>query len=240
MEAKMIDLKQYLTGIAIGIKFRPNYSIEDNLGEIIDELLYRQESLFNYVIFPNTSFGFGEKILHNSQTNDKLTINKSNIILEINFSDKIPKEKSDSLINEYFKTVTEKIYKIVNIHEVYLIGIVYKYLINDSANFKNIYSNFKEITFGEVEPINFTFTRKVILPESKIKKDKNDYENIIHTILTFPNNENEILLQVDYQKIFYPKLASIVDIKYDDFISKVKYYNNDTFTQWLEKNNGKK
>jgi hypothetical protein len=235
----MVDLKQYLSGIAIGIKFRPNFSIEDNLGEIIDELLYRQESLFNYIVFPNTSVGFGEKVLHNPKTNDRLTINKSNIILDLNFSEKIPKESSDNLINEFFKTANEKIHKIVDIHDVYLIGIVYKYLINDSTNFANIYSNFKEITFDEIEPINFTFTKKVILPETKLNKNRN-YENIIHSILTFPNNEKEIFLQVDYQKIFEPKLASIIDIKYDDFISKVKYYNNDTFAKWLERNNGKK
>jgi hypothetical protein len=42
----MIDLKQYLKGIAIGIKFRSNYSIKSDVKSLSD----RFEMFMNYFI----------------------------------------------------------------------------------------------------------------------------------------------------------------------------------------------
>jgi len=231
----MANIKDYLTGIAIGIKFRPNYSIEDNLGEIIDELLYRKGSLFNYITFPETSYRLGEKKINNPRTGDNLLINGSNLILDINFSEKIPKEEAGKLINEFFKTATEKIYKIVDIRDIYLIGIVNKYTINDEIKLKKLFQNFEQITFDDIDTISFNFTRKIILPESKASKDVNDFENIIHTLMAPRDSKEGYFLQIDYQKIFEPRLVSIVDIPYKDFIEKVDYYNSNKINEWINR-----
>lgn len=234
----MTNIKDYLTGIALGIKFRPNYSIEDNLGVIIDELLYRKGSLFNYMTFPETSYTLGEKKIINPHTGDNLLINRNNLILDINFSNKIPKEDAGELINEFFKTATEKIYKIVDIHEIYLIGIVYKYMINDEVKLKKLFRNFEVITFDDIDTISFNFTKKIVLPESKTNKDINDFENIIHTLMAPKNSKEWYFLQIDYQKIFEPRLASIIDIKYKDFINKVDY-NNNNINEWINRDEKK-
>jgi hypothetical protein len=238
----MTDLKDYLAGIAIGVKFRPNFSIEDRMGAIIDELLYRKGSLFNYITFPMTTTGgrLPQKTLNNPETGDKLIINSHNIILDMSFSEKIPKEKSDDLIAEFFKTVTEKIYKIVDIHEVYLIGVVHKYIINDSDISKSIYDNFKRITFDDATSISVNFSKKNILPESKAKKDFNDFENVLGLISIVHDKKEQFFLQIDYQHIFEPKLESVVDIKYLEFTEKVKYYNNTVINDWITNQNVKK
>jgi len=231
----MANIKDYLTGIAIGIKFWPNYSIEDNLGIIIDELLYRKGSLFNYITFPHTSYSLGEKKINNPHTGDNLLINKNNIILDINFSDKIPKEEAGKLISEFFKTATENIYKIVDIRDVYLIGIVSKYVINDEVKLKRLFRDFEQITFNDIDTISFNFTKKIVLPESKTSKDLNDFENIIHTLMAPKDSKEGYFLQIDYQKIFEPRLVSIIDIKYKDFIDKVDYYNNNRINEWINR-----
>ena len=40
-------IRQYLVGIVIGIKFRPNFSAEDRIGSILDAILYSENSYFN-------------------------------------------------------------------------------------------------------------------------------------------------------------------------------------------------
>jgi hypothetical protein len=231
----MDELKKYLSGIAIGVKYRNNFSIEDHVGSIVDELLYKKSSLFNSINFPYTSgFSFSQKTLHNPQTGDSLTLNKSNIILNINFSEKIPKEKSEELIEEYFKTITERIYKIVDIHDVHLLGIVHKYIITDEDNTSALYKNFKNIAFDEATSIAVSFTKKNILPESKTKKGYDDYENVICIIEMAQERKNDYSFQVDYQHIYSPYLDSIIDIDYKKFIEKVNNYNNNTINEWIK------
>jgi len=234
----MEGLKHFLSGIAIGVKFRNNYSIEDHLGSILDELLYKKNSLFNYVIFPRASSDIlaSQKRLHNPDTDDMIIINKNCIILDINFSEKIPKEKSDVLIEEFFLTITDHIYKIVNIRDIYLIGIVHKYTINDGNTNAVFHKKFKEITVDDATSITLEFTKKNMTPESKLRKGNNSYENVITTISMTHDKDNEYLLQVDYQHIFDPRLDSIVDIKYKDFVDKVNYYNTNTISKWVKSN----
>jgi hypothetical protein len=236
----MSEIKDYFTGIAIGIKYRPNFSIEDNLGGIIDELLYRKNSLFNYITFPMTDTGLGEKKLHDPKTGSNFFINSTNLILDINFSDKIPKQESNNIINEFFNAATEKIYKIVNIQEINFIGIVNKYMISDESLLKNLFTNFEKITFSDVDTISLNFTRKIVLPETKTNRDINDFENIIHTLVIPRKSNKGYFLQIDYQKIFNPMLASIIDIQYKDFIVKADRYNNVTINEWINRNEKKK
>ncbi len=49
----MIDsLDDFIVGFAIGIRYRANFSIEDQLGKIADKILYSRKSFFNPIIFP--------------------------------------------------------------------------------------------------------------------------------------------------------------------------------------------
>lgn len=227
-----IKLSENLVGIAIGIKYRPNFAIEDKIGEISDELLYRKDSLFNYLIFPNSRNGLGEKILNNPDTGDRIVINRSNLILDISFSDDLPRTKADDLINEFLKTATEKIYKVVNIHDVFLVGIVKKYIIKDKDKIAEFNDLINKTKISNINSYNLTFTKKVILAESKVRADLNDYENIIHSIVKNPDKE-EVLFQIDYQHLYDPKLESIVDIKYKEILGRVNEYNNTTISEWM-------
>jgi hypothetical protein len=201
----------------------------------MDELLYRKGSLFNYITFPNTFYSKGERRINNPTTGDKLLINYNNLILDINFSELIPKQEAKNLINEFFLTATANIHKIVDIHDIHLIGIVNKYMINDETKIKNLFHQFEDITFNDLDTISINFTRKIVLPESKTNADINDYENIIHIFSAPKAHKEGYFLQVDYQKIFDPYLESIVDIKYKEFIEKVEYYNTNNVTEWVNR-----
>jgi len=233
----MEELKQYLSGIGIGVKFRNNYSIEDYLGSIADVLLYSKNGgLLNYITFPYHSSGFitPQMSLTNESTGDSLSINASNIILDINFSEEIPKEKSEDLINEYFTALTQKIYKIVNIHEIRLVGLVHKYVIDDEKSTKAVHRKFKELTVDDATSVTLNFSKKIILPDSKLKKGYDDYENIICTLSTIHERKNVYFFQVDYQHVYDPRLDSIIDIPYKDFVKKAIHYNTDNMSQWIK------
>ena len=232
----MKALKDYLTGIAIGVKYRNNFSIEDHSGSIVDEILYRNNSLFNYITFPLTSgVNSTQKNLYNPETGDSFILTRNNILLDMRFTEKIPKENSRKLIDEYFKIITQKVYKIVNIQDVHLVGIVHKYTITDEISAQAIYKKFKNITFDDATSITVSFVKKNILPDTKIKKDYNDYENIICALSMTHDRKNEYSFQVDYQHIYNPLLDSIIDIDYKDFVDKVIYYNANIINEWINK-----
>jgi hypothetical protein len=233
----MEELRSYLSGIAIGVKFRNNFSIEDHLGSIADELLYsKHDGLLNHITFPThaANLGSSEIRLQNRTTGDSLAINMNNIILDINFSEKIPKESAEELIDEYFKALTQKIYDIVNIREIRMVGLVHKYIVNDESSAGLIHKKFKEITFEDASSITVNFSKKNILPESKVNKDYNDYENIICTLSMLHEKNKEYFFQVDYQHFYDPRLDSIIDIPYKDFIKKVIYYNTEVISKWIK------
>jgi hypothetical protein len=203
-------------------------ALEDHLGSIADELLFsKNNGLLNHITFPQhgSNPGSSEIGLHNRSTGDSLTINTNNIILDMNFSEKIPKERAGKLIDEYFKALTEKIYKIVNIREIRMVGLVHKYIIDDESNAGIIHKKIKEITFDDASLITVNFSKKNILPESKIKKGYNDYKNVICTLSMTHERKQEYFFQVDYQHFYDPRLDSIIDIPYGDFVKKVIYYN---------------
>ena len=91
-------LEDYLIGIAIGIRFRANFSIEDQLGKIVDTILYSKKSYFNPEVFPRVRNSIGKKVLFNEITQDKLHIDNSNIILEVNFEEKYTFQKNTSVL----------------------------------------------------------------------------------------------------------------------------------------------
>jgi len=234
----MINLRDNLVGIAIGVKFRNNYTIEDFLGSIADVLLYsKNNGLLNYITFPNhaSSLGSNQITLHNQSTGDNLNINLNSIVLDINFSDQIPKEKSAELVDEFFEALTKKIYAIVNIKDVRMVGLVHKYIIDDESSAGIIQKKFKEITFDDASSITVNFSKKKILPESITNKDYNDYENIICTLSLKHENQKAYFFQVDYQHYYNPRLDSIIDIQYKDFVKNVIYYNTNVISDWIKK-----
>ena len=84
----MIDkVDDNLIGIVLGIRFRANFSIEDQIGQMVDHLLYSKGASFGPSVFPTVRSGVGKKILFNEVTNDSLRIDNSNIILELAYGD---------------------------------------------------------------------------------------------------------------------------------------------------------
>ncbi len=92
----MSKLDLSLKGFAVGIRFRPNFSIEDQLGKIVDTILYdKKKTFFGPKFFPLVRNLVGRKVLIDEKADNKLTIDNQNLVLEINFAGKKSLPSSD-------------------------------------------------------------------------------------------------------------------------------------------------
>jgi hypothetical protein len=237
------NLNQYLSGIAIGIRFRPNFSIEDRLGSLIDQILYKKESYFNPEIFPEVLSNPVERRLMNEQTGDNLVINTSNIILQITFGDKINVNDIDTINERFEKDIINDVMDKFEITQINRAGYIKRYLFKIEELSRVFINKTVGETLEGVNDINLRFSRKYPLPESMTKKDVNDYDNVIYNIIKRADRE-EIFISVDYQRYFDPTLDKSSQLEFTKFLGSVEYYNSVNYVKWLDayyrKDNGQK
>jgi len=234
----MIDkLDDYLIGCAIGIRYRANFSIEDQLGKIADQILYSRKSLFNPNVFPNVLTNVNEKVLINKETQDHLVINNSNIVLEINFGELFNIDDLNEIVSKFNEEIVDGILKEFKVTEFNRVGFIRRYLfqIDKLAN------TFIEKTIGAtlegINDINLRFSKKIPEMQAYIKKDINDYYNAIFNIIKRADKQ-ELFMSIDFQKYFDPFLSTATQIEFNDFFDKATAFNNKTYLSWLNKNYG--
>lgn len=228
------NLKDYLEGLAIGIRFRANFSLEDQLGKIVDKILYSKNSFFNPEVFPMVYATVREKTLSNDQTGDKLLITNSEILLEIAFQKYFNREDLSTLYEKFKTEIINGIIKEYSIKEINRIGIIKRYIFN----YKDYASRFINKTIGNtiegINDINLKFSKKFPIEESLVKKDINDYYNAIFNVIKKADLD-EIFMSIDYQKYFVPPINDYAELKYDEFVEKVEGFNNKNYLSWLNK-----
>lgn len=231
------NLRDYLIGFATGIRFRANFSIEDQFGKIADTILYANKSFFNSQIFPKATTSAEKKVLFNEQTDDRLLIDNSNIILDINFGDEynFSKEELDTILNNFNTQIIEGVMREFSIKEIARIGYIRRYLfpIKELAN--SFVNQTVGSTLGGVNDINLKFSKRLPCLNAIAKKEVNDYDNVIFTIIKKANLE-EIFMAIDYQSFFDPFLPGSGHIKFSPFISKAVEFNSNDFQKWLNEN----
>jgi hypothetical protein len=231
------NLNDYLTGIAIGIRFRPNFSIEDQFGKIIDTILYSKDTFFDPDVFPEVQSNLAAKILINPKTDDKLHFDSSNIILEINFDAASVFDKDDTvnILNAFKKQILESVFRVYRIQDIVRIGYIRRYLFT----MEELANSFIRKTIGQtlegINDISLRFSKKIPLSMSLAKEDVNDYDNSIFTVIK-KADKKEIFMAVDYQSFFDPFLQHSEMIKFDEFIEKADNFNANTYRTWLNSN----
>src|SRR5690606_37835931 len=90
------DISEHLKSFVIGIRFRPNFSIEDKLGNILERIVYDKKTYFTSAIFPKVNNDVNRKTLFNPDTGDSLSIDSQNIILDFSLQENSEKEIIDT------------------------------------------------------------------------------------------------------------------------------------------------
>jgi hypothetical protein len=232
------NLDDFLSGIVIGVRFRANFSIEDELGKITDTILYPVNSSFNPSIFPEViSTGPGQKVLINHDTQDSLSIDNSNIILTIQLTEGSTFHISDvdQIPFDFNKQIIKGIMKEFSIKEIIRIGFIRRYLfpIEELAN------SFVEKTIGNtlqgINDINLRFSKRIPVFGAIAIKDTNDYDNAIFNIIKRADRK-EIFMSIDHQKYYDPFLPDVINIDYDEFLNITNKFSNSVYLPWLNRN----
>lgn len=235
----MIDnLNDYLKGIVIGIRFRANFAIEDKLGSIVDHILYTKDSYFNSEMFPAVLSDGGQKRLINETNKNYLSINNSNIVLEVNFEEQKDIDNIPEINNRFNQDIINGIAKEFKITQINRVGYIKKYLFD----IKKLAETFIKKTVGStldgVNDINLRFSKKYPIEEALASKDINDYYNTIYGIIKKANRD-EIFISVDYQRYYDPFLESSSKVNFPEFLDKAERYNSKHYLEWLNKHYGK-
>jgi hypothetical protein len=231
------NLDEYLIGIAVGIRFRANFSIEDQLGRIVDTILYSSGAFFGPSIFPQVKSTLGGKILHNEKTRDSLKIDNSNIILEVFFGpDNSFRLKDLSAINSAFEThIIRGVMKTFSITQLVRIGYIRRYVFELSDLAATFVQKTIGQTLGGVNDINLSFSKKLLVPEALVKRQVNDYQNAIFNIIKKADLD-EIFMSVDFQHLYEPFLESSSDIDFRSFTEQGDGFNSSKYLSWLNSN----
>ena len=231
------NLDDYLIGVSLGIRFRANFSIEDQLGTIADTILYSPDSYFDSEIFPKVITQPGAKILINDITQDYINIDNSNFILEINFGDKFSFRKDDisEIIFNFEKQIIKGLLKELSIKQIRRIGFVKRYVFGIETLANSFVDKTVGETLGGVNDINLNFSKKIPLQEALIKKDVLDYDNAIFNVIKRADR-NEIFMSIDYQAYYDPFLPSTGMIDFKSFIDRADIFNSKKYLTWLNNN----
>ena len=228
-------LDQFLIGIAIGVRFRANFSIEDQLGRIVDQILYSKGSYFNPKIFPLAESNVGKRLLINPETDDKLRIDNSNIILEIQFGTTFKTKQIKEILSKFEGQIIKQVMKTFSIKEIVRIGYIRRYLFNLQDLAKTFVDKTIGETLGGVNDINLRFSKKLPVEVALAKESVNDYNNAIFNIIKKADRD-EIFMSVDFQKYFDPFLPSYAEIGFRPFIEDANAFNNSRYLSWLNSN----
>jgi hypothetical protein len=235
MSSKLDRLDDYLGGIAIGVRFRANFGIEDQLGRIIDTILYSDDSFFNPKVFPGVAAELGEKSLLNTKSGDYLKIDNSNVVLQLHFkgdSAIFSRSNQADIVNAFKRQILNGVLKEFKIKQINRIGFVSNYLFPIETLSEGFVSKTIGGPLSGINDIVLRFSKRYPSQESLVRKGVLDYYNAIYTVIKKPSR-NDIQMSVDYQKSFDPFLASSSDIEFDDFILKASSYNSETFLTWI-------
>lgn len=232
------ELNNYLVGIVVGIRFRANFAVEDQLGKILDTILYSKNSFFGPKVFSAARSGVGKKMLHNDTTNDMLTIDNSNIIVQINFTEDksgFRREDVDKILQKIDEQIIKGVMKDFDIREIMRVGYIKRYIFPIEGLAKSFVNKTIGSTLDGVNDINLSFSKKSEAGEALMKKDVNDYDNAIFNIIKSAD-KNEIFMAVDYQSYYDPFLPSYHQIEFDKFIQRADVFNRKKYLPWLNKN----
>lgn len=218
------ELESCKVGYVIGVRYRKTFTVADNLGAIVDNILQSKQSKFKARIFPYIQHtDRDEDVLFDFENNipqNKLTINTSNIVLDVQNMDKISfKDGIEAFRDTIFKYIMHE-YSIGYINRI---GFINRYIIKD----KDIIDKFIKGTVGrginDVNDINLQFSKRLPLTESLVKQGVDDYHNVIVNIIK-KNAKEELFLSVDYQLYYSPMLEKASQIDFDRFLKNANDY----------------
>jgi hypothetical protein len=161
-----------------------------------------------------------------------LSISSSNIIIHINLGESINIEELRTLHGKFREDIIKDIMAKFEITQINRIGYIRRYLFKIGKLSRILITKTIGGTLDDVHDINLRFSKKYPASESLVKKDVNDYDNAIYTIVK-KASEEDVSISLDYQRYFDPSLDNANQLDFTKFMNSVDNYNSVTFMKWL-------
>jgi len=227
----MNNLKKNIIGITIGIRYSRSFRVPDISGDIIDHILYSEDTPFGTEFFPNVQENSNrEKTLFNKETSEYLRINSDDFILAIEINNDFDKKfkwlKEDVI--PYFANYLFKNYKIKNIKRF---GIIFSHKIKKNKKLTNTIATFTDNEITDSDNVSISFSKKAAATESLFRKGVNDYKNRIYNFQEF--NE-AIQADLDYQYYYEPIIEDLRECFIDKILDEANTFLENNFYKWID------
>ncbi len=204
--------------LILGIRYSRSFRIPDISGEIVDEILYGNNTPFGPDVFPNLNDYSDEKILHNKQTGNFIRINSDDLILRITVKN-FDKDFTNLLEKQVPYVVNNVIMKF-GIKNILRFGMVFRHKFSSSSVLEDLVKNFTTESIQNPNNVSLSFSKKLESSTANLS-GIDDYVNTIHT---FAKIESGMIAELDFQKYFIPPREDIRDAKIDTFINEARRY----------------
>ena len=211
-----------LIKFAFGIRFCKGFHVEDQLGAIVDEILYSRDSKFNEKLFPELQRANGIRRLTNNNQNCYFTISPTDVIFEYQVIYDFKKEFEEFLI-EFENRILKKVFNTYKINNIIRYGFIIGAELSEEDKLLKSVSQVIHTNYEGV-PNDSISLRFNIIQKNPLKIGKEVTQDFDNTIITYDKEkkDSKLIFAVDYQKFFNPSLDSIDDapINYVSFCKK--------------------
>lgn len=227
-----LDLLSNVKSLCIGINYDPNFSIIQNSGSIIDELLYSNKSNQALKYFDGVYKDVNEVIFNKKDSKSYMRMNPNDTVIEIY---DINQKQLESIFNFIKTDIVYGQLQDNRLKRIKRIGCILRYEIPNRKLSENYIDKTVSDGIENIADANVRFSIKLLTDQAKTSKKVNHYDNVIYNVIK-KINDDKLYVTIDYQMYFQPLLAEPKQIKYDDFIERALKYNKNKVNKWLLNN----
>jgi len=223
-------MKDSIVGLTLGIRYTRSFRIPDISGEIIDHIIYNDDSPFDSKLFPRIQENSNrEKILFHPETNEYLRINTDDIILGIEINEDFDKKyewlKNDVL--SYFQNILFVKFGLKNIKRI---GIIFSHKTKKDKKIDEIVKKISANNISDAENVNISFSKKSAAQEGIFRKGVKDFQN---TIYNFEDMGESMQVRLDYQYYYEPVVEDLRQCFIKKVLEGAEQFLVNNFYTWL-------
>jgi len=218
--------------VALGVRFQPQFRVVDIFGELVDRILRSSGSPFGPSVFPLVRSNAMERVLVNEGTNESLHLNSRDAILEMNV-DSTDFSDIERLAEDYSTYVLQNLRDLADLAGIERYGVLLKLDECRSELSQLPVEHYLSSEFAEARSLHFRFTRRLPCLEARVKRNVDDFRNVIYIVEQ--DEDNNVNIRVDYQEYFRPALdaADWRNKPYPKFVERGIDYFRGEFADWL-------
>jgi hypothetical protein len=220
-----------ITRVAFGIRFGPLWQIGDSLGSIVDAILRGSGSPFGPLTFPLSLEAPTTHQLLNQQTGDNLTITERDIVLTMSKRETL--EAVQQLAGQFEDYIVQSVREHVELRLISRYGTLLEFAKCADMLRASLMKQYLAED-SDARDIQLRYSRRLPTEEVYIRKNVNDYRNLIYTLT---QDQEKAGIGFDYQLYFDPALDA-GDWKqrpFQQFVESACSYVAGPFEKWFKR-----